>query len=1014
MNANRTAHPTDTDPQVPDDFPLVGRRDELARLESQLDLEIRSAGHTARGVVFLRGEGGVGKSRLARELAVRAQARGWHVARGRAYPVESGIPYAIFADAWLPVFRSMESNTLAVLTRGGEAELRYLFPALGERPEELRDAAAAEPEEFRTRLLWNFAEFVKRYAARTPLFLLLEDLQWADESSLELLHFLARQLKGENVVILGTYNDMDRDRRPGLMQTERSLVNIGAANVVRLDPLTKDDVTELVSKVFRLAPDVIREFSAVVFRWSRGNAFFVEEILRAMVDSGRLRVESGAWIGWEATDFGMPASIRDAILARVQQFDEDTRKVLEMSAVVGTRVSFGVLEAISGLDASTVLGAVEGLTRAGLLDERAEGTEIVYDFRHPLVRQTLYDEFGLQRARIMHGVVAEAMEAHYGDRAPDHADELAFHFARTDGGRLRDKAARYLVTAGRHTLGRRADAEAIAYLEAAMERAETSGSDGILNEVVPLLARARTHVGNFDEAERLWQSALERMPALDPGRPAVLRALGMTNVWQGRHEHAAARFGEGLVEARRHGNEAQVVRLLIAKAHGLHELGKGAEALAVLQEALPLATELGDAVLLARVHRALALLYVWVGPPAKAVEHGERAIGLSDETGDLSVAFWARWGLAVLAGMRGDTVAMMRIVEEINALADEARIPMLRLWTADMAVEHAWGSGDWDAGVAKGEQAIALARSLNQRTLLPRLLVWTSQFYVARGQLEKGEELVREAVEMSGIDDPERTHDIHQTVPTYIGLAHYLVHLGDFEDAIEAARKGLAIAEGTGYTLWAMHQLLPILAEACLWAGRIDEAEEVGIQMRELSERIDHRLGKAWADGCDSLVRWKRGDAAGAVDQMLRAADELEAVPMVWPAARLRRQLAGRLHELGRTEEGLEQLRRVHAACVSLRAGLELEKTRAMFREMERRPPSVSTADGPLGLTDAELKVALLVAEGMSNGHIAETLRCSVRTVSTHLSNIYGKLEIGGAGARMRLGNLVREAGLLG
>jgi non-specific serine/threonine protein kinase len=80
---------------------------------------------------------------------------------------------------------------------------------------------------------------------------------------------------------------------------------------------------------------------------------------------------------------------------------------------------------------------------------------------------------------------------------------------------------------------------------------------------------------------------------------------------------------------------------------------------------------------------------------------------------------------------------------------------------------------------------------------------------------------------------------------------------------------------------------------------------------------------------------------------------------------------------------------------------------------MERRPPSVSTSDGPMGLTDAELKVALLVAEGLSNGQIAKKLRCSVRTVSTHLSNIYGKLSIGGAGARMRLGNLVREQGLI-
>jgi DNA-binding NarL/FixJ family response regulator len=134
---------------------------------------------------------------------------------------------------------------------------------------------------------------------------------------------------------------------------------------------------------------------------------------------------------------------------------------------------------------------------------------------------------------------------------------------------------------------------------------------------------------------------------------------------------------------------------------------------------------------------------------------------------------------------------------------------------------------------------------------------------------------------------------------------------------------------------------------------------------------------------------------------------------MLWPATRLRRQLAGRLHEIGRRDEALEQLRKVHSVCVSVRAGLELEKTRGMFREMDVRPPSVSTSDGPLGLTEAELRVALLVAEGMSNKKIAVELRCAVGTVRTHLQNIYKKLDIGGAGARHRLGNMIREAGLL-
>ncbi len=750
-----------------------------------------------------------------------------------------------------------------------------------------------------------------------------------------------------------------------------------------------------------------------MYGWTRGNAFFVEEILKAMATSGRLRKEGGTWVGWDAKEFGMPASIRDAILSRVGEFADETRRVLDRAAIVGNRVNFGVLESISGYDATTVLSAVEELCHAGLLEERPDAGQVVYDFRHPLARQTLYDELGLQRARILHGKVAESMEAHYGAAADEHADELAYHFARTDNHQFRDKATRYLVSAGRRALDRHADAEALAYLESALERTDVEAMEPEwLLSLIPLLARAHTRAGNFDEAATLWEKALELVPEEHPDRPSVLRTLGMTAVWRGRHREARGHFDEGLRLAARGGDRHAVVRLLVAKAHGLHEIGSGTEALGVLADALPVAEQIGDPGLLARVHRALALLHVWVGPPEKAIAHGERAIELADSVGDASVGFWARWGLAVLFGMRGDTDRMKRGLDEINRLADEIRSPVLRLWTTDMAVEHAYATGDWDTGIARGEQAISLARSLSQRTLLPRLLVWTSQFHVARGDLEKAESLVREAVDISGIEADGAIVDVHQVVPTYIGLASYLVHLGDYEEAIEAAEKGLEIAEGTGYTLWIMHQLLPVLAEACLWAGHLDRAAEVGSRMRAHAERIDHRLGRAWADACESLVRWKRGDPEGAVDQMLAAAEELESIPMIWPATRLRRQVAGRLYDIGRKDDALDQLRTVHAVCVSVRAGLELEKTRGMFREMEVRPPSISTAEGPLGLTEAELRVALLVTQGKSNKGIATELRCATGTVRTHLQNIYPKLGIGGAGARHRLGNMVREAGL--
>jgi DNA-binding CsgD family transcriptional regulator len=263
-----------------------------------------------------------------------------------------------------------------------------------------------------------------------------------------------------------------------------------------------------------------------------------------------------------------------------------------------------------------------------------------------------------------------------------------------------------------------------------------------------------------------------------------------------------------------------------------------------------------------------------------------------------------------------------------------------------------------------------------------------------------------EAVEVSGLDVAGVTVDVHQVVPVHIGLAYYMVGIGDFYDAIAAAEKGLEIAEGTGYTLWAMHRLLPILAEACLWADEIDRAEAVGRLIREHSNRLDHKLGHAWADACEALVMWKRGDPRGAVDRMRTAVASLEEIPMGWDAARLRRQLAGRLSEIGRGAEAVEELKSVHDVFLKLGAELELEKTRMQFREIGQRPPPKGVGEGIAGLTQRELEVARLVAERKSNKAIGRELGMATRTASTHLSNIYHKL---GISSRGELADVIRE-----
>ncbi|HSG07283.1 MAG TPA: AAA family ATPase [Longimicrobiales bacterium] len=991
--------------RFPGTTPLVGRSRELASLDAFLD-----GRRAPLSAVLLRGDIGSGKSRLLAEVQARAEGNGWAIAKGRAYPVERGVPYALFSDAFLPTLRSMDAETLTVLSRGGEADLRLLFPALRPGDTEHPEGGGGDPAEFRTRLFWNFAEFLRSYAARQPLLILLEDLQWADPSSLGLIHFLARQASDNRILIVATYSEIGRDNNTSLLETERSLLSLGVAESLTLGSLDQRDVAELVCRTFSVDASLVGDFPEMLHSLTQGNPFFVEEILKSLVARGSLTNRKGRWIGWSARDFALPGSIRDAVLARLASFSEPARVTAELTAVIGARAGYPLLASISSLPEDALLGALEELCTHRILNERADAGVVVYDFWHPLVRETLYQEFGLQRSRLLHGAVAEAMEAHWGDDALAHADELAYHFARTSSDQLSTKALKYLSAAGRDALARHADREAADYLRTALERARSVGTPEGAGALVQDLARAHQRLGEYEEAAVLWARALADEPPDTARYAALKRALGLAAFWCGRREEAFTHFADGMAAAAAAGDPSQSIHLLLIRSHCLQESGRGAEAKIDIESALLEAEALGDRALLARVHRSLALLHVWIGPPAEADGHAQKAIALAREVGDLSVEFWAVWGLAVLWGMTGDTARMGQGIAEATRLADQLRSPVLRLWTAEMSIELAYGTGDWDAAIALGEQSMALARKLNQHLLLPRLMAWTSLLYTGRGDMERAGALVDEACRVSGMHEPGADRDVHLVVPAHICLANYLVARGEYQDAMSAARRGLEIAEGTGYNLWAVHRLLPILAEACLWAEEVDEAERLGRRLREYATAMDHKLGIAWADACDAMVTWKRGDPEGGALAMRRSAEALERIPMIPYAVRIRRQLAGRLAEIGDTEGAVAELRQVHDVFVRLGAESELEKTRIQFREVGHRPPPRGSGEGMAGLTERELEIARQVARRKSNKAIGKDLAISPRTVSTHLSNIFQKLDVS---SRAALGDLVREQGLL-
>jgi DNA-binding CsgD family transcriptional regulator len=991
-------------------LPLVGRQDELSVLAERLDAARAGAGNTT----LVTGVGGVGKTRLVAAASERAAQQGWTVAVGRAYPVETGVPFAVFSDALTPLVRAMTPSSLAVLTRG-DASLASICPAVGGAPPAPpRDGGG----DTKARLLWSFVQFLAHMAAQRPLLLVLENLHWADTSSLELLHFVARQGAGHRIALLCTYNEAALDASPALRATEQSLLSLGAASLVRLEPLDAESIGALVRDVFHADAASARALSGRLFSWTRGNPFFVEELLKALVTSGALHRRDGVWHGWEAEPPDLPRSIRDAVAARVNRLGAPARAVANLAAAIGTRTTHDVLVAVSGTPEREVLLCLDELRAHDVLAEAAEaGGAIRYEFTHPLVRDVLYAELGIARSRLLHAAVAESLETLYGEKADAHADELAYHFVRAEARGLAAKAVRYLVAAGRHATARHANREAADYLSAALEQHDrapdapgwSAGVDE--DELVQNLAQVRQRLGDYGGASSLWRRArASAVRAGDTRRLATIeRRMGLAAYWSGRYAEARAHFDVALAAAREAGDDALLARVHVPRAMTSQALGDLEAARAEVAAALAIAERLGEPGLLARVHRASLLLQIFVGPAERAYAAGRRAISYAEEAGDRGVEWSAHWAMALVGGLSGNGGAMTRHLAEGERLADELGSPVLRCWMAEIAIEYASGTGDWDAGLALAERTIPVARALGQRVLLPRLLVWPALIHLRRGGTERAKELLDEAARLTDGDTTPSLADVHSAAPVHAGLVAYHVATEDHRRALEVGERGLALVDRSGSVVWAVHRLLPGMIEAALWLGDLETAERYRDRLQRHSEQLGHQLGFAWVDTCNALIAMLREEYERAIPLLRRGADALDAVPWVLDAARVRRNLGWALGITGDRDSAARELRRAHDVFVRLGAEPELDRTRDVLRELDLRPPARSPSAGLVGLTGREVDVARLAAAHKSNKEIAAALGISPRTVSTHLSSIFLKLEVKSRG---ELADVARRHGL--
>jgi class 3 adenylate cyclase len=854
--------------------PGVGVIGRAQQLEEVNDAYKRAAAGEGRQVVLVSGEAGVGKTTLAADVARTAFETGACVLLGRCEE-EIGAPYQPLAEALNHYVSHGPEDLLRSHVRRWGPELNRMVPALGRRLGALPASKSTEADAERYLLFGAAVGLIAQVSATQPLVVVLDDLQWADKPSLQLLRHVVASVEPMRLLLVGTYRDNELSGSHPLVETLAGLRREPGVNRIELKGLDDTGVVAFLEAAAGQTLDAAGlGLAHAVYRETDGNPFFVGEMLRHLSDAGAVfQDDAGHWVtrGDMAT-LALPDSVREVIGARVVRLGEMAKQVLSLAAVIGRDFDLELLARVTERSEGELLDALDAAAAAALVRELADAPGR-YSFTHALIQHTLYEDMGVTRRSRAHRSVAEALEAMCGESPGARVGDLAHHwFSATQPVDL-EKALDYSRLAAETALSALAPDDALRYYAQALQlHRQLSVPDPLLGVDLSIglgTAQRQAGVGSYRDTllaaahqardlgatDRLVAATLansrgffsavgaadvERISLLElavatigdapsPERARLLALLAQELLPTGDLARRRQLSDDAVAIARGLDDPAVLLDVLNLRSNALLGIDTLPERLRVTAEALPLAQQLGDPVTLhfAAMFRAFAALDA--GDRDELDDVAELAIRLADEVGQPTLRWIATWQRAFRSWLDGDLETAEGHITEAFSIGFESGQPDAAIVPGALLMILRWSQGRTD------EIEPMLSQFLADQVELPGLRAVLAIMCCENGRLEEAGRVIDSEVTAefaSCRDDP-------YWLNTVVAWCHAISDVGHVPAAELLLPKlvshdneiGAAAVVSSGAAATAIGQLQTVL-------GRVSDAEEAFSNGVAVCERL--------------------------------------------------------------------------------------------------------------------------------------------------------------------------------